>query len=53
MMQPCIVLRVFVLPQTLTRGRLCSSVIYFFLIPASDFTILIFRKSLTAVILLL
>lgn len=51
MMQPYIVMRVFVLPQTFTIGRLCSFVVVF-LILATDFTILIFCKSLTAVILL-
>lgn len=54
MIQPFTVLRVFVLPQTfLQKEDCCSFVDYFFLILAIDFTILIFCKSLTAVILLL
>lgn len=44
MTQPYIVLRVFSLPHALVRGRLCSF-LRFFLVSASDFTILIFCRS--------
>lgn len=55
MIQPFTVLRVFVLPQTFLQKEDCCSFVdfFFFLILAIDFTILIFCKSLTAVILLL